>query len=81
VAPGEVSLIAGRPKVGKSTLLFGLIAAILHGQPFVGRGTCDRGVLLLTEEGATTFAEKARSFGIENHPRFHVLLRRRTQAP
>jgi AAA domain len=76
-----VSLIAGRPKVGKSTLLFGLIAAILHGQPFVGRGTCDRGVLLLTEEGATTFAEKARSFGIENHPRFHVLLRRRTQAP
>jgi 5S rRNA maturation endonuclease (ribonuclease M5) len=81
VAPGEVSLIAGRPKVGKSTLVFGLIAAILHGRPFVGRGTRGRGVLLLTEEGATTFAEKARAFGIANHPRFHVLLRRRTQAP
>jgi len=81
VAPGEVSLIAGRPKVGKSTLMFGLIAAVLHGRPFLGRQTRGRGALLLTEEGATTFAEKARAFGIENHPRFHVLLRRRTQAP
>jgi 5S rRNA maturation endonuclease (ribonuclease M5) len=80
VAPGEVSLIAGRPKVGKSTLVFGLIAAILHGRPFVGRSTRGRGVLLLTEEGATTFAEKARAFGIANHPRFHVLLRRQVQA-
>jgi 5S rRNA maturation endonuclease (ribonuclease M5) len=80
VAPGEVSLIAGRPKVGKSTLVFGLIAAVLHGRPFAGRQTRGRGVLLLTEEGVTTFAEKARVFGIETHPRFHVLLRRRTQA-
>lgn len=80
IAPGEISLIAGRPKVGKSTLVFGLIAAILHGRRFVGRATRGRGVLLLTEEGAGTFAEKARRFGIQDHSRFHVLLRRRTQA-
>jgi hypothetical protein len=46
----------------------------------VGRSTRGRGVLLLTEEGVTTFAEKARGLRIANHPRFHVLLRRRTQA-
>ncbi|HEY6777352.1 MAG TPA: AAA family ATPase [Thermoleophilaceae bacterium] len=36
-APGTVALFAGRPKVGKSTLTFGLIAAMLNGRPFAGR--------------------------------------------
>jgi 5S rRNA maturation endonuclease (ribonuclease M5)/DNA-binding transcriptional ArsR family regulator len=81
VAPGAVSLLAGRPKVGKSTLLFGLIAAVLRGRPFGGRETRGRGVLLLTEESPDTFAEKARMFGIADDPHFHVLLRRQVQAP
>lgn len=37
-------------------------------------------MLLLSEEGPDTLAEKARLFGIEHHPRFHVLLRRQVQA-
>jgi hypothetical protein len=79
VAPAAVSLIAGRPKVGKSTLVFGFIAAVLEGHRFAGRATRKNGVLLLTEESADTLAEKARRFGVADHPRFHVLLRRRAQ--
>jgi 5S rRNA maturation endonuclease (ribonuclease M5) len=81
VAPGAVSLFAGRPKVGKSTLAFGLTASVLHGRSFAGRATRGRGVLLLTEETADTLVEKARMFGIADHPRLHVLLRRQVQAP
>lgn len=81
VAPGALSLIAGRPKVGKSTLVFGLTAAMLAGRPFGGRKARARGVLLLTEEGIDTLAEKARRFGIADHPGFHVLLRRQVRAP
>jgi 5S rRNA maturation endonuclease (ribonuclease M5) len=81
IAPGAVSLVAGRPKCGKSTLIFGLISAVLHRRQLAGRQTRGRGVLLLTEESADTLVEKARRFGIENHPRFHVLLRRQVQTP
>jgi predicted ATP-dependent serine protease len=80
-APGSVTLLAGRPKVGKSTLTFGLVAAVLNAGSFVGRKTRSCGVLLLSEEGPDTFAEKARMFGTSDHPRFHVLLRRQVQAP
>jgi predicted ATP-dependent serine protease len=81
IAPGEISLIGGRPKVGKSTLVFGSIAAMLNSSTFVGRRTRCRGVLLLTEEGLNTIAEKAHTLGIADHPRLHVLLRRQVQAP
>jgi hypothetical protein len=54
---------------------------MLDGQPFVGCRTRCRGVLLLSEEGPDTLAEKARMFGIADHPRFHLLLRRQVQAP
>jgi hypothetical protein len=80
VAPGAGTLIAARPKVGKTTLVFGMVAAMLHGRQFCGRKASCKGVLLLSEEGIDTLAEKARRFGID-HPRFHVLLRRRVQAP
>jgi hypothetical protein len=80
IASGAMTLIAGRPKVGKSTLVFGLIAAMLSGRRFACRETRGRGVLLLTEESADTLVEKARMFGIADHPRLHVLLRRQVQA-
>ena len=62
LAPGSVSLLAGAPKVGKSTLSFGLLEALLQGRAFLGRTTRGSGVLLLSEERHSTLAEKARRF-------------------
>jgi RecA-family ATPase len=61
---GVVTLLAGKPKVGKTTLVFGLATAVIHGDPFLGRTTRKSGVLLLTEENPSTLAEKETRWGI-----------------
>jgi predicted ATP-dependent serine protease len=73
LAPGAVTLLAGRPKVGKSTLVFGLIAALEHGAAFADRPTSAQGVLLLSEEREGTLAEKAQRFGLSGP--VHLLMR------
>jgi hypothetical protein len=65
IAPSSITLLAGRPKVGKSTLAFGLIAAITSCAEFMGRSTRAIGVLLLTEEREGTLAEKQRRLGLD----------------
>jgi predicted ATP-dependent serine protease len=60
LAPFAISLLAGRPKVGKSTLICALLASVTRGEPFVDLETSRGGVLLLTEERRDTLAEKAR---------------------
>lgn len=61
VAPGSITLLAGRPKVGKSTLLFALMAAIDGGSTFCGRRLRRVPIVLLSEERGSTIAEKARA--------------------
>ena len=53
-----MTLLAGRPKVGKTTLLFPLIAALEQGRPFLDRPTFATRVLMLSEEREQTLAEK-----------------------
>lgn len=60
LAPGVITVLAGRPKVGKSTLLFALIAAINGGSSFCGRSTRRVSIVLLSEERAATVLDKAR---------------------
>jgi hypothetical protein len=79
LAPGAVTLVAGRPKVGKSTFLFALFEALATGQPFIGLDTCQSGILLLTEERPDTIAEKARAFGLADM-NTHVLMRYQARA-
>jgi hypothetical protein len=65
LAPGVTTLYAGRAKVGKSTLLFGLLGALERGESFLGLATVPTGVLLLSEEPAAALRKKADQFGLE----------------
>ncbi len=73
LSPESLVLLASKPKVGKSTFLFGLFAALEHGTSFLGRATRRTGALLLSEERAGTLAEKARRFQLGD--RVHLLMR------
>jgi predicted ATP-dependent serine protease len=73
VAPGTSTLLAGRPKVGKSTLLTALVKAITEGASFLGRNTSRQGVVLLTEERMPTLREKLDRFELDE--RVSLLLR------
>lgn len=60
IAPGSITLWAGRPKAGKTTLLFALFSALLSDdKTFVERKVKPGPVLLLTEERPGTLADKA----------------------
>jgi DNA-binding transcriptional ArsR family regulator len=63
--PGGLTLLAGRPKVGKSTKTFGLMGALSRGERFAGRETRRTGILLLSEERQQTLAEKMDRFGLD----------------
>lgn len=63
VAGGAITLLAGRPKVGKSTFAFALMDAVDRGEVFSGRRTRTVPIVLLSEERVTTLAEKARLLG------------------
>jgi hypothetical protein len=73
LAAGAVTLLAGRPKVGKSTLVFGLLAALEAGLPFAEQATRASGVLLLSEERPSSLAEKASRWDLNG--RVHLLMR------
>jgi predicted ATP-dependent serine protease len=74
VAPGSLTLLAGQPKVGKTTMVFGLLAALQEGVPFLERSTRAAGALLLTEERPATLAEKQDRWMLRDD-RTHVLMR------
>jgi hypothetical protein len=68
-----VVAFAGLPKVGKTTTLFGLIAAVVDGSEFAGIPTTATGVLLLSEERPPTLREKMERFGLDG--RVHLTMR------
>jgi hypothetical protein len=73
LSPGALTLFAGRPKVGKTTLLFPLFAALEHGLPFLGRPTNATRALMLSEEREQTLAQKQQLFLNGADP--HLLMR------
>jgi hypothetical protein len=66
LAPGHITLLAGKPRAsGKSTLTFGLIRALLSGEAFLGFTTRQvKGVVLLSEETPLTLLDKIDLFGL-----------------
>lgn len=72
IATGAITLLAGKPKVGKSTLVSAALRAIEVGGLFLGLGTRRTKALLLTEERPATLVEKARIWGLGDG--VHVLM-------
>ena len=55
---GGIAKIDGQPKkAGKTTLITYMVRAVLTGEPFLGRPTTQGPVILLTEQGGTSFRE------------------------
>jgi hypothetical protein len=48
LARGVVTVLAGRPKCGKSTLFFGFLEALATGEPLIGQQVRAAGALLFT---------------------------------
>ena len=59
LADGCVTLLAGKPKVGKTMFITATIAALSEGREIAGLATRQTQVLLLTEEGPTALRPKA----------------------
>jgi hypothetical protein len=58
-ARGAVSIVAGRPKVGKSTLVCAVLEAVVSGAPrFLGRAVGGGAAVYVSEESAGTLAGK-----------------------
>lgn len=71
IARGRTTLPAGKPKVGKTTLIAALIDAIITGAgSFLGREVAHGPVVLVSEEGDSTLREK-----LADHDGLHVLSR------
>lgn len=72
LARGTLSLLAGPPKVGKSTFLTHLVRAILQGDSFLGSPTvAPPGVFILTEE-QLSLAIRLQELGLEADSRLWV---------
>lgn len=71
IARGSITLLGGLPKVGKSTLAFGMLEAVRSGtRSFLGREAASSSVVLLTGEPATTALIK-----LGDSDNVHVLVR------
>jgi hypothetical protein len=65
LSSGGVSVFAGRPKSGKSTLVRALAVAVAQGRPFLGRATQQGAVLLITlEDRKRSVARHLRHLGL-----------------
>jgi len=70
-AKGAVSLFAGKPKVGKSTMTYGLVEAAAKGEgEFLGRTLHGGPIVYATEEGQATLGST-----FPRHPKIHLATR------
>jgi len=66
LAYGFSTLLASTPKVGKTSLMFSLLAAIKAKQPFLGHETSghEGSILILTEEHEKLYRKRAEAYGL-----------------
>lgn len=63
LAPGAIMLIAGHPKVGKTTLIEGLTRAMAGGADFLGQTTIPTTALIVSEELEMSFKGRKADLG------------------
>jgi Bifunctional DNA primase/polymerase, N-terminal/AAA domain/Primase C terminal 1 (PriCT-1) len=79
-ARGALVLVAGLPKVGKSTFVYGLLGALTSpADRFVGLPAGSTWALLMTEEPPATVEEKVDRFGVDDE-HVYVISKRRMGA-
>ncbi len=76
---GAITLLVAKVKAGKTTLLLMLIAAVLHGRPFLDRRTSKATVLLYSEEGKQSLLAALRRAGLEDEPDLHIFFKQDTR--
>lgn len=81
IGRGSLTIVAGLPKVGKSTFVYGALGAITAGEDrtFLGLPVQAAAALLLTEESPSTVEEKADRFGLSDE-RVYILPKRGARA-
>ena len=65
IASGYLTLITAKPKGGKSTWMFALLAALERGTSLHGLETSSASAVYVSEESAATIEQKARRFGVK----------------
>src|SRR5215211_7950037 len=70
---GGVTKIDGTPKrSGKTTLICHMVASILTGTPFLGKPTRQGAVVMLSEQGGSSFREALAGAGLLEADDFHI---------
>ncbi|MCA1775562.1 MAG: helicase RepA family protein [Loktanella sp.] len=70
LAPGEIALLTGAPKSGKSTLAAGLAASVSRGGPFLGRPCKPGPVAYLAAERGGGISRRLRAAGADERNAF-----------
>lgn len=83
---GALAVLAGRPKLGKTSVLLYLVAQVLRGEPFAGLRTTQTGILALMYENARSeIVADVKGYGVSlngSGPRLHLpMVERTTSAP
>jgi DNA-binding transcriptional ArsR family regulator len=76
LAYGAVTELVGGPKVGKTTLIFGLIEAMVSEAGYLGYATQPGAVVVLTEQGPTSLRAVLRRTKLQGRQDVHFLLHR-----
>jgi hypothetical protein len=79
VAAGNLTGITAAPKVGKTTLALLMARALTTGQPFLDHETVKTGVVYLTEQSPSSFANQLARAGLLGCPDLHIMYRSATR--
>ena len=79
VAAGNLTGVTAPPKAGKTTLALELARALTGGQPFLEHRTVKTGVLYLTEQSPSSFANQLGRAGLLGSPNLHIMYRSATR--
>lgn len=71
----SISELVSTPKLGKTTLAFAIVAAVVTGRPFAGQPTMRGPVVYLTEERPSTVGAVLRRVGLEDSRDLYLLFR------